>query len=60
MAELGAAAVVRSMLLPTKVASQSDTWETFTDPATGCSYQYNPSTGESRWAGSAASRRARL
>ena len=52
--ELGAAAVVRSMLLPTKVASQSDTWETFTDPATGCSYQYNPSTGESRWAGSAA------
>ena len=54
MAELGAAAVVRSMLLPTKVAAQSDTWETFTDPATGCSYQYNPSTGESRWAGSAA------
>lgn len=54
MAELGAAAVVRSMLLPTKVASQSDTWETFTDPATGCSYQYNPTTGESRWAGSAA------
>ena len=52
--QLGAAAVVRSMLLPTKVASQSDTWETFTDPATGCSYQYNPSTGESRWAGSAA------
>ena len=54
MAELGAAAVVRSMLLPTKVAAQSDTWETFTDPATGCSYQYNPTTGESRWAGSAA------
>ena len=54
MAELGAAQVVRSMLLPTKVAAQSDTWETFTDPATGCSYQYNPTTGESRWAGSAA------
>lgn len=49
----GAAAVVRSMLLPTKIRDQHN-WETFTDPSTGCSYLYDPATGESKWLGSAA------
>jgi len=40
------------MMLPTRKDPRD--WETFRDRETDCDYFYNPATGESRWAGSAA------
>ena len=54
MAELGAAAQVRAMILPTTIPARPREWETFKDPQSGCDYLYNTATGESKWAGSAA------
>ena len=54
MAELGAAAQVRAMILPTRIPARRREWETFKDPQSGCDYLYNTATGESKWAGSAA------
>jgi len=50
---LSARDTVRSMVLPTRIAEKPQ-WESFTDPQTGCAYLYNPRTGASKWAGSAA------
>lgn len=52
--ELSAAATVRSMMLPTTIPERPHEWETFRDRASGCEYLYNPSSGESKWAASAA------
>ena len=40
MAELGAAAQVRAMILPTTIPARPREWETFKDPQSGCDYLY--------------------